>query len=428
MEMQIGEWVDAAGIRAQVLGCREREQKQVTKQQEHKNLAVRLAVLQSGVALGYAEPLEALAAQGEALGFADIAVQARDMAGAALRVAEAKIRVEAAQRKRGLLRWAEGQAQQAQAGDFVFVLDEAGNGSGTAIHLRPISANSGRLRFQVVASLGVRNPPVEYSDVPSRGRAWRWRSPPAGEVEGLDEAQTEVMAGIVKGRLRSGWSIKRANARLAHRAAQEREREVSRRSQAAVSAEAVETLGTSVPDQPVRHGRAEAERSEAETRPEAEEQTQIILHVNEPREPSGPKQEEAVSTVAPPDEPIPAVGSLAATKAALDAPLAAGAVCEEASAYQLQPQVLEPIIIVEGDGVDGQRLAQWQGAARVGLTPVARRLGLDEVQVLVHEDGEASTLVAYWPGGEATLSCPVDGRAGQMRVVRELVQQIRATP
>jgi hypothetical protein len=34
--------------------------------------------------------------------------------------------------------------------------------------------------------------------------------------------------------------------------------------------------------------------------------------------------------------------------------------------------------------------------------------------------------VAYWPGGETTLSCPVDGRAGQMRAVRELIQQIQA--
>ena len=74
----------------------------------------------------------------------------------------------------------------------------------------------------------------------------------------------------------------------------------------------------------------------------------------------------------------------------------------------------------------GQRLAQWQGVARVGLTPVAQRLGLEEVQVLVHEDGEASTLVVYWPGGETTLSCPVDGRAGQMRAVRELIQRIQA--
>jgi hypothetical protein len=46
--------------------------------------------------------------------------------------------------------------------------------------------------------------------------------------------------------------------------------------------------------------------------------------------------------------------------------------------------------------------------------------------MLVHEDGGASTLVACWPGGETTLSCPIDGRAGQMRAVRELVQQIRA--
>jgi hypothetical protein len=102
-------------------------------------------------------------------------------------------------------------------------------------------------------------------------------------------------------------------------------------------------------------------------------------------------------------------------------------VCEDAQqAYQPQPQTPEPIITVEGDGVDGQRLAQWQGVARVGLTPVAQRLGLDEVQLLVHETEGQSTLVAYWPGGEATLSCPIDGRAGQMRAVRELVQQIKA--
>jgi len=71
---------------------------------------------------------------------------------------------------------------------------------------------------------------------------------------------------------------------------------------------------------------------------------------------------------------------------------------------------------------------EWRGVAHVGLTLVARRLGLEEIQMLVHEEegqGQA-TLVVYWPGGETTISHPADGRAGQMRALREVIGQIRA--
>jgi hypothetical protein len=126
-------------------------------------------------------------------------------------------------------------------------------------------------------------------------------------------------------------------------------------------------------------------------------------------------------------QPTSSRGNPVVPAAVSDVPLVASAVCEDAQqAYQPQPQTPEPTITVEGDSVDGQRLAQWRGVARVGLTPVAQRLGLDEVQLLVHENEGQSTLVVYWPGGEATLSCPVDGRVGQMRAIRGLVQQIRA--
>jgi hypothetical protein len=509
-----------------------REQaEQEARAEEREELQARLAALRPGAAVGQgAEALADLATEAKEAGFPDLAAQARDAAEAAQQVAEAQAQAEQALRKRQLTRWAERRCKEAQPGDFVFVLEEAGGSPGAAVYLRPLPANSGRLRFQVVAALGVENPPDEYSDVPSRGRAWRWRNPPAGEVEGLNEAQAEVVAGIVKGKLRSGWSINRANARLAaqlaRQAAQERGREIPRGSQAAVGVEVVtgiasETLITDTPIQPAQQEPAEpeqpeAERSEIEARPpevavaddladlppqvaarlqrvglstrravedtlaagddillalpgigpatlaavrgwlnppaqtdraeagtEAEEPPQAVLDTGE--EPSGEERDEAALVVATPGETPPALADRSVERASSeprpnparrsradlavipDAPLVASDVCEDARpAYQPQPQTPEPTITVEGDGVDGQRLAQWQGVARVGLTPVAQRLGLAEVQVLVHENEGQSTLVAYWPGGEATLSCLVDGRAGQMCAIRELIQQIRA--
>jgi hypothetical protein len=69
---------------------------------------------------------------------------------------------------------------------------------------------------------------------------------------------------------------------------------------------------------------------------------------------------------------------------------------------------------------------EWRGAAHIGLIPVARRLGLDEIQMLVHEEQGQATLVVYWSGGETTVSCPADGRAGQMKALREVIGQIQA--
>jgi hypothetical protein len=501
---------------------------QEARAEEREELEARLAALRPGAAVGQGTAaLADLAIEAKKAGFPDLATQAREAAEAAQQVTEAQAQAERALRKRQLTRWAERRAGEAQAGDFVFVVNrdgEARDEQRAATHLRPLPAQSGRLRFQVVVSLGVENPPDEYSDVPSRGRAWRWRNPPVGEVEGLNEAQAEVVAGIVKGKLRSGWSINRANARLARKMAQERKCEASQGSQATVGAEVVteiadETLTTEAPTQPIQHesaGREQlgAEHSEVETRPpevavtdgladlppqvaarlqrvglstrravedmfaagdgvflalpgigpealeavkawlnpppqadhtEAEVERQPTAAPCTDEEPYDAERGEAVAAVAAQIELIPAIAdcsaerasgepqpnpsrrSLAAFAVSSDAPLVASAVCEDARpAYQPQPQIPEPAITVEGDGVDGQRLAQWRGVARVGLTPVARRLGLDEIQMLVHEDGEASTLVAYWPGGETTLSCSSDGRAGQMRAVRELARQIQA--
>ena len=416
-------------------------------------------------------------------------------------MAEAQAQAERALRKRRLTRWAERRCKEAQPGDFVFILEEAGDGPGGAVHLRPLSANSGRLRFQVVAAFGVENPPGEYSDVPSRGRAWRWRNPPAGEVEGLNEAQAEVVAGIVKGRLRSGWSINRANARLATRPAQrtagERtatgETKSAKEQKPVASASASPEIEDAAPLATLSADDLEGLSPQAAARLRqvglctrqavedtlvagddvilalpgigpatlavvkewldasqvdhaaagAEKQPQAVLETGE--EAADVEQDEAIVATRTPSEtslaldgssteqspgehpPAPTRQSRARPTTVSDAPLVASAVCEGVQpAYQPQPQFPEPTITVEVDSVGGQRLAQWQGAARVGLTPVAQRLGLEEVQVLVHEDGEASTLVAYWPGGETTLSCPVDGRAGQMRAVRELIQKIQA--
>jgi hypothetical protein len=369
---------------------------------------------------------------------------------------------------------------------------------GALLHLRPLPSRSGRLRFQVVAALGVENPPDEYSDVPSRGRAWRWRNPPTGEPEGLAEAQAGMVTQIIRGKLRSGWSINRANVRLAARpvrqVAQDGEDEVSHESQVVVGPESTCAEGETRPpqapvvdglvgfplqvatrlqrvglntrcavedtltagddvflalpgigpatlravkewlDPPVQTDHAEAKVEEwpqavpeTDEEPSEAEQDETVAAVSEPGEVPCARADRPVEQASGEPQPAPSRGSQAALEAISEAPLVASAVCEDAQeACQPQPQTPEPTITVEGDGVGGQHLAQWQGVARVGLTPVAQRLGFEEVQVLVHEDEGQSTLVAYWPGGEATLFCPVDGRVGQMRAVRELVQQIKA--
>jgi hypothetical protein len=506
------------------------------RQRERSELEVRLAALRPGAAVGQGiEPLTKLTAQARKAGFPNLAAQAQDAAEAARQVAQAQAQAERALRKRRLIRWAERRSAQAQPGDFVFVVrrsDEDNDEMGALLHLRPLPSRSGRLRFQVVAALGVENPPDEYSDVPSRGRAWRWRNPPTGEPEGLAEAQAGMVTQIIRGKLRSGWSINRANVRLAARpvrqVAQDGEDEVSHESQVVVGAEIItksasahpaEDLASGESTQPARCESAgpkepESTCAEGETRPpqapvvdglvgfplqvatrlqrvglntrcavedtltagddvflalpgigpatlravkewldppvqtdhaeaKVEEWPQAVPETDE--EPSEAEQDETVAAVSEPGEvpcaradrpveqasgepqPAPSRGSQAALEAISEAPLVASAVCEDAQeACQPQPQTPEPTITVEGDGVGGQHLAQWQGVARVGLTPVAQRLGFEEVQVLVHEDEGQSTLVAYWPGGEATLFCPVDGRVGQMRAVRELVQQIKA--
>jgi hypothetical protein len=469
-----------------------------------------------------------LAAQAEKAGFPDLAAQARDAAEAACQVAQAQAQAEAALRKRRLIRWAEGRARQAQPGDFIFVVNKDGkNGDEqqAAIHLRPLLARSGRLRFQIVAALGMENYPDEYGDVPARGRVWRWRNPPVGAPGGLTEAQAEMVAQIVRGKLRSGWAINRANARLArqaaeehrrvkkYRAAEEKEYEVVRKPQAAGKAEIVQKVQSTTPVvQPVKRRPAESARPEAEVQSPGATSTgnleglspQVVsrlrrvgLNNREAVEKTlatgediflalsgiGPATLEAVKIwlsdpvqdghtgteleemswlepIFPVEiEPEPRANLQSSTtekagdedqgednaKAKTDAEAKLQSLAESESpapehteikpvvaeaeaSVTSQPavQIPDPTITVEGDGVLGQRLIQWQGVARVGLTPVARRLGLDEIQMLIHEDQDQSTLVAYWPGGETTLSCPINGRAGQMRAVRELVQQIRA--
>jgi len=416
---------------------------QEARAEEREKLHARLAALRPGAAVGQGiEPLTKLAAEARKAGFPNLAAQARDAAEAAQQMAEAQVQAERALAQRPLTRWAERRCKTAQPGDFVFIPEEAGNGPGAAVHLRPLPANSGRLRFQVVAALGVENPPGEYSDVPSRGRSWRWRNPPAGEVEELNEAQAEMVAGIAKGKLRSGWSINRANARLARqpacKATHKREREASHRAQAAAGEEVVaeiadETSTTETPTQPVQQKstaleQPEAERSEIETQPpevpvtdeladlppqvaarlqrvglgtrravgdtlaadgdvflalpgigpatlaavkkwlnpsaqvdytkaEVEEQPQAVLATDE--ELSDVEQDETVATIATPGEAPPVVTSLPTPRAVSDAALVVSAVCEDTQpAYQPQPQIPDPTITVEGDGVGGQRLAK----------------------------------------------------------------------
>ena len=602
---------------------------QRAREQARESLETQLAALRPGVAVGRAaEPLADLATQAEKTGFPDLAAQARDAAEAARRVAQAQVQAEAALRKRRMIRWAERRARQAQPGDFVFVVgkveskdasqnERAGNGMDAALHLRPLPARSGRLRFQIVAALEMENPPGEYGDVPSRGRAWHWRQPPVGEIEGLTEAQAKMVTEIVQGKLRSGWAINRANARLARRAAEERV--AARKSQ--VTRDTEETRGAQLvvaASRPAKPQPAEPELAQPEPQPSKAVGTGDLAglspHVTARLRRVGLDTREAVGEILATGEStflaLPGIGSatLAAVRAWLnataqadvtetetalqpqtegEAPVeeeargkgrdetkaelqsqaeaepptgdqvenegqheteaklqsqagsesstddqaaveavqdevetecqlqaesaiptddhaavevvngeaeiecqlqaesaistddqaAAGVVRGEArtgSQPQIEPEpstgdqvsvslaqataqagsqflvgdqtmaeavqggaktkvnplsqieIPAPIVIVEGDEVSGQRLAQWRGAAHIGLIPVARRLGLNEIQMLVHEEQGQATLVVYWSGGETTVSCPADGRAGQMKALREVIGQIQA--
>jgi hypothetical protein len=131
--------------------------------------------------------------------------------------AKATSEVAERRRKRGLFRWAERRSQVAQPGDFVFILVFAGETLGRAVHLRPLLARSGRLRFQVVEAWQMNGEaPDEYSDLPARGRSWAWCEPPNGLPEGLGQAQSELVHQLCRNRV-PGWRINQANARLAEK-------------------------------------------------------------------------------------------------------------------------------------------------------------------------------------------------------------------
>ena len=300
-----------------------------------------------------------------------------------------------------------------------------------------------------------------------------------------------MVAQIVRGKLRSGWAINRANARLACQAAQDKdkEREATCRSRAAEDVQSA--VPVDQPSQSQEHRPAEPESQPLKTETDVEAKatgdmeglpcqvaarlrrvglnsreavedtltagedvflampgigpatlTAVQVWLNAPVQPSAdPEVKEAEGETKADSQPLAESEDLPGEVVkdesqdepeAQSQPPAADQSWGEAVQVEPRAKTQPPVpeldvnISVEGDGVSGQRLAQWQGVANVGLTPVAKRLGLEEIQVLVHEEQDQSTLIAYWPGGETTISCPIDGRAGQMRAVRELVQQIRA--
>lgn len=377
-------------------------------------------------------------------------------------MAHAQAQAEAALRKRALTRWAERQSQQAQPGDFVYVLEEAGDTRGVAVHLRSLPARSGRVRFQVVNIWQMEGAPAEYGDVPAHGRVWRWRKPPAGETEGLTEAQAKIVAQIVQGKARSGWAINRANARLGRQAAEERkaahEAEAARR-----VAEAAETEAELVVEnQPEANVQVEAEaETQAGGQVEEDDLEGLSPRVTARLQRVGLNTRQSVAEIiaagemaflslpgigprtlkdiqswlsvpdeAKPESQVEAEPPAETAEAEPEASVGDQSPSEERpqSVVVEQPQVKvsAPAIIVEGsDEVSGQRLAGWRGVAQVGLAPVARRLGLSEIQVLVCEEQKQATLLAYWPGGEAEISCPIDGPAGQKRAVRQIIAAVQ---
>jgi hypothetical protein len=80
------------------------------------------------------------------------------------------------------------------------------------------------------------------------------------------------------------------------------------------------------------------------------------------------------------------------------------------------------ITVVGDDGLSGQELAQWSGAARIGL----KSLDVEDVQLLVGCENGLVTVMAEWPGSETTLSHPANGRSTKMKVIGRINQQIRA--
>jgi hypothetical protein len=82
-------------------------------------------------------------------------------------------------------------------------------------------------------------------------------------------------------------------------------------------------------------------------------------------------------------------------------------------------------VTVVGDGLSRRRLAEWRGAARVGLASLSRQLG--EIQLLICAEDDALSIIACWPQGEVTLSdLSPNGRSTQMKTMRRIAQQIRA--
>ena len=423
------------------------------------------------------DALEDLAAQVAEAGFGDVASAAESAAASAKRAVAERTELDRIRSKAALKRFANGSAGTAHPGDFVMVLQEAGEQHGQAVLLRPEGTRSGRVSFAVLGSFGLDNTPESYSDLPGRSRVWRWRRPPEGEVDGLSEEQAQMVARIGKRGCKKGWDINKANARLTEgrrrQAARAESVEVALVAEGPAVALAEEVLveeagrlnvaelvtvpavvveTPSVGEDPVAPQPEKMQVTEPVV-PDAVELAAPVIEAQpvvaeevegleglEPRvvgkmeRASITTWQQLIEVLAAGDEAfldLPGIGAktLESVKVALESRGAGDAESEgqaeiadtPAGAVASQP---EPTITVEGDGVEAARLAQWRGVVRVGLGPVAKRLGFEEVQLLVHEDEGLSTLLVYWPGGETTVSCDSNGRAGMIRAVRRLVGQL----
>jgi hypothetical protein len=437
-----------------------------------------------------AEELDGLAVRAAGAGFGRVAAHAERLAGKARSVARAQEELAGALRKKRFKREMNRQAKVAKPGDIAYVLEEAGETDGKGLRLRPVGARRGQVRWRVMWAFGV-EPPEEYSDLP-RGRVWRWRRPPEGDVGDLDNDQAGLVSRILKGRLPSGYAINRANAQL-----REREQADEARGRAGQVNAGAESVAAEPEAAPLAEVVAES------TLVEVEGAGDVGLEGLDARAARalgkvGVRTWQAVEEVLAAGEEgflaLPGVGmvTLEKVKQALTERVARGeqdVACEvedvetetephveavevgvteeEMSAPEAAAGEAAAVAASEGDGEshEGARpasdrerkgaerpraevvveaakgedgadltpkdhLSEWKGAAS-RLGPVGGTVGIELLTLTVREEDGTAILVAEWIGdieGKTTVTAGVDGRRSRYGAMREIIAAMKSAP
>jgi len=287
----------------------------------------------------------------------------RNKAQELLAEAETNAELRARENKRRLATWANRLGRVGGEGPtFVIVFREADREAGEAVYLGAAPTASGGLRFVVIQGFGRDHWPAEFSELPKRCRIWRWRGGGAmRSVDGLNERQAAVYRRIGRG-VEYGWQINEANARL------------RRRQRAQLEAVELEDVQDA----------AQVAAGEVDVWDE-----EIIEALAEQ---SGELEEDVAGDGADEAEPV---------------------------------EDWTPVIEVEGIEVDDGRLNQWRYAVRMGLTPIAKDLGIRHVKLVIAEEDDHCDILVFWKMGEddqeAAVSVPINGMGSR----REALQLIR---